>query len=722
MKRISILILALAFLGSGLGCDNDRDALSGADRSPSATSTPAESSKPSDDPPLNVILITVDTLRADALGAYGQKRFTSPNLDRLAREGVVFLHAMASAPSTLPSHASIMTAKHPYAHGARANAGYILPAENETLAEVLQRNAYRTGAETAAPVISHLTQLNQGFDQYRDLSSGDIVKKKSISVRQADGSKGTIEVDERTASDITDFGIRFLRENQDAPFFLWLHYFDPHAHYTAPSEYGNLIPDSPYHAEVRYVDSQIGRLIRNLEVLHLQGRTLLVVTSDHGESLMEHGEQTHSSYLFETTMHVPLIFWGAKSIPKDWQVNSMVRTIDIAPTILELLGLSPLEEAQGRSLVPLMTGERRDLQLTGYGESIELHSMFGSSILRTIRQDRWKYIHKLRPALYDLVQDPKELDDLARQHPEKVEELYQVLRDEIRNAPASPDDARVAVDEATLLQLQALGYTGAVPSANLDDELATLEPNGPDPDDLFEDVKEYGAGFQYSSIAKHAEAHAIFEGLVERHPKRLQLLTTLAYSLIHLERYADAVAILHRAIETDPEHVKAYTMLARCEEAQGHLEESEAATRIALGLRPCSAVARLQLAQILEKSGRYEEQLAILGEGVDQCPDVFEVMNNYAYLLSSSPNPDIRDGAEAVRVAKLAVEKSGGARPAIMDTLAGAYAEVGDFKRAVEVSRRAVALARNQKMPQGTIDALEMNFESFRQGKPARTQ
>jgi arylsulfatase A-like enzyme len=307
MKRMSILILALAFLGSVSGCDNDRDAPSVTDRPHSATSNPADSSKLSADPPLNVILITVDTLRADALGAYGQKRFTSPNLDRLAREGVIFLHAMTSAPSTLPSHASIMTAKHPNAHGARANAGYILPAENETFAEVLRRHGYRTGAETAAPVVSHFTQLNQGFDHYRDLSSGDIVKK-SISVPQADGSRGTLELDERSASDITDFGIEFLRENREDPFFLWLHYFDPHAHYIAPSEYGNLIPDSPYHAEVRYVDSQIGRLIRNLEVLRLQGRTLVVVTSDHGESLMEHGEETHSSYLFEPTMRVPLIF------------------------------------------------------------------------------------------------------------------------------------------------------------------------------------------------------------------------------------------------------------------------------------------------------------------------------------------------------------------------------------------------------------------------------
>jgi tetratricopeptide (TPR) repeat protein len=367
-----------------------------------------------------------------------------------------------------------------------------------------------------------------------------------------------------------------------------------------------------------------------------------------------------------------------------------------------------------------MTGEQRDLQLTGYAESMELHSMFGSSILRTIRQGQWKYIHKLRPSLYNLSHDPQELDDVARQNPEKVEELYQALRDEIRNAPTSPGDARVVMDEEMLLQLQALGYTGAIPSADLGDELATLEPKGPDPADLFEDVKEYGAGWYHSSVAHHAKASSVFEGLVERHPKSLQILTSLAYSLIQLERYADAVTILHRAIETDPEHVKAYTMLARCEEDLGHLEASEAASRVALDLQPCSATARLRLAQILEKSNRHEEQLTILREGVEECPDAFEVLNNYASLLSTSPNPEIRNGTEAVRVAKLAVEKSGGARPAILDTLAGAYAEAGDFGAAVQISRRAVELAQQQRMPEGVIDALEDNFELFRQGKPSR--
>ncbi len=721
MKRRTILFLALALCGFGSGCDNEQGSPSGTSQPPSPESSSATSPNNFREPPLNVLLITVDTLRADALGAYGQKRATSPNLDRLAREGVVFLQAMSSAPSTLPSHASIMTAKHPYAHGARANAGYILPKENETIAEILRQNGYRTGAETAATVISHFTQLNQGFDHYRDLSSGDITRK-SISVSREDGSVDRLEVNERLATDITDFGIEFLRENQSNPFFLWLHYFDPHAQYSAPQKYGELIPDSPYHAEVRYVDSEIGRLLKSFEILGLQERTLIVVTSDHGEGLMEHNEYSHASYLFQTTMRVPLIFWGAKSVLKDWRVNSLVRTVDIAPTILDLLDLPAMKEVQGRSLEPLMTGESSDLQLSAYGESMELHFMFGSSILRCIRQGSWKYIHKLRPELYDLVRDPNELDDLASQHPEKVEELFRVLREEIRNAPARPDDAQVAIDEETLLQLQALGYAGADPSAHPADELASLEPNDPDPADLFSDVLEYAFALENSFLGKYAEAIAIFEALDRRHPKSLSILTALARSLIHLERFDDAVSVLHRAIENNPAHVKAYNMLAESEEALGHLEESEAASRISLELQPCSVSARLRLVRVLERNERHQERISILREGTEKCPDDYEVLNNYAYLLATSSKPEVRNGAEAVRIAKLAVERSGGTRPGIMDTLASAYAEANDFESAVKISRRAVDLARQQKMPERVVDALERNLETFRQGKPSRIE
>ena len=716
MKRIVLALSTLLLFGFGLGCDSEQSAPSTSDALPAGGSL----SRDSGNPRLNVILITVDTLRADALGAYGQSRFTSPNIDRLAREGIVFLRAVTSAPSTLSSHASIMTGTQPYVHGARSNAGFILPEENETLAEALKRNGYHNGAEIAANVLDHGTQLNQGFDLYRDLSSGDI-HKKSISVRKANGSVETVDVDERTADDITDFGIQFMRETRDEPFFLWLHYFDPHTLYGAPSAYENLIPDSPYHAEVRYVDTEIGRLLRNLELLGLGDRTLVVLTSDHGEGLGEHGEATHSYFVFDTTMHVPLIVWGAKSRPQGWAVESLVRTIDIAPTILDLLDLPPLEHAQGRSLVPLMTGEVADLELLGYGESMELHSAFGSSILRFVRRGDWKYIHKLRPALYDLSQDPDELQDLASRHPEKIDEFSQALRESIRDAPAQPRSAQVAIDEKTLQQLRALGYTGAAASADLVGEMSMLDIHGPDPSDLVDDVHEYSDGWSFMVLMQYEKAVEVFERLVERHPATPIPLVSLGDALVRLGRYADAVPVLQRAIQADARQVRAYNMLARSEQALGHFEEAESAGRASLELQPCSAEARLRLAQLFGAGGRAEEQIEILRDGAERCPDGFEVLNYYAYLLSTATDAELRDGAEAVRVAEIAVEKSGGERADILDTLASAHAENGDFGKAVTISRRAVDLAVAQKKSEALLDALKQNLDLFSRRQPARS-
>ncbi|MFP6654950.1 MAG: sulfatase-like hydrolase/transferase, partial [Myxococcota bacterium] len=640
------------------GCPDDRNPSRPRGESPAEESAQKALGQTADEDALNVILITIDTLRADALGRYGQERFTSPNIDLLSREGVLFSQATTSAPSTLPSHASIMTARHPYAHGARANAGYLLAEENETLAEILQRSGYRTGAEIAASVIGHGSQLNQGFDQYRDLSSGNITRKK-ISVTQPDGSQREVALEERPAQDITKFGIEFLRQNDPRPFFLWLHYFDPHAHYTAPQEYQNLIPDSPYHAEVRYVDAEIGRLLRHLKQLRLDERTVVVITADHGESLNEHDENTHSAFVYQSTMHVPLIFRGPQTkFLRNWRVAAPVRTIDIAPTILDLLGLPPFAEAQGRSLTALMTGERDDLHLTSYGESLELHSMFGTSILRFLRRDQWKYIHQLKPALYDLAADPRELRNLAEARPDRVEALAEALRAEIQSAPKKPGTAEVAIDEETIRQLRALGYVSASPSSESTDELASLELKGPNPSALSGDYQVFGQAWYHSSLGEHAKAAAIFADLAERHPKSLTILTDLAGSMIKLEKYSPAVDILHQAIEIHPDYEKTYNLLARAEEALGHFEEAEAAARRSLERQPCAGDSRLRLAALLGRTERTREQLETLRDGVEACPDAYEVLNNYAYLLSTSPKPEIRNAREAVRVAKLAVEKS----------------------------------------------------------------
>ncbi|NNL67658.1 MAG: sulfatase, partial [Myxococcales bacterium] len=262
--------------------------------------------------PRNVVLISVDTLRADALGSYGQEQDASPALDALAERGVVFDQCAASVPLTLPSHASIFTGKQPYAHGVRSNGRFRLAERHLTLAERLREAGFATGAETAAVVLGPRTGIEQGFAHFRGAEATDALTERA----------GT-----RPARDITRRGIEFVGEHRDEAFFLWLHYFDPHVPYDPPEPHRSRF-GSPYLGEVARVDEQVGEFLAELERRGLAERTLVVLTSDHGESLGEHGEQTHSAFVYESTMRIPLILAGPPELPRGARVSEPVRSID----------------------------------------------------------------------------------------------------------------------------------------------------------------------------------------------------------------------------------------------------------------------------------------------------------------------------------------------------------------------------------------------------------
>ena len=256
----------------------------------------------------HVVLITLDTTRADRLSCYGATGAATRNLDRLAAEGVMFSQCTTSSPSTLPSHTSIMTGKHPFVHGARANSGFVVPDSQVTLAERFRDAGWLTHAEIAAPVIGRDTGIVQGFTTYRDPHSTDIIKA-NLHFKQNRFDE-PIENTERIGEDIANRGIEFLRANHDKPFFLWLHFFDPHRPYLRWTEFERLCPDDPYRMELLYTDYHLGRVIDELRRLNLDASTLVVVTSDHGEGLGEHGEDTHSFFVYDSTMRTPLILWG----------------------------------------------------------------------------------------------------------------------------------------------------------------------------------------------------------------------------------------------------------------------------------------------------------------------------------------------------------------------------------------------------------------------------
>ena len=382
---------------------------------------PPSNADPQDQSPVaarSVVLVTIDTLRADALGIYGGKDVSTPHLDQLAADGVLFEQAHATSPNTLPSHASILTGEYPFEHGVRSNVGYGLPDEAVSLAERVAEAGYATGAEVAASVLRRDTGISQGFAHFRDTDSPG-VKLQTVVAELPQGTQ-TIPLKTREAAEITDAGIDFIERHADRPFLLWLHYFDPHFPYVPPDRFliGSpvthwpLEPEGPelwktrrrlYSAEVSYVDEQLGRFVEAMAGLGLAENALLVVTSDHGEGLGEHGEGSHSYYVHQSTMRVPLLLHGP-DIPAGLRVERPVSAIQVAPTIMQWLGLEGNGE-ESRTVLPVKdTG----FDVPIYGESIELNRVFGAPVLRFLRVGQWKYVHKPRAQLFDLMVDPGE--------------------------------------------------------------------------------------------------------------------------------------------------------------------------------------------------------------------------------------------------------------------------------------------------------------------------
>lgn len=610
-----------------------------------------------------------------------------------------------------------MTGKHPFVHGARANAGFVLPEANETLAERLKAAGYRTAAEIAAPVIGRDTKLDQGFDSYRDLDSPD-VQRYRVKYSDTPGSQ-VLELSERVADDITRHGIEFIRSAKDERFFLWLHYFDPHRPYLPHGGPGTSPQDDPYLSEIRYADAHFGRVVAELEQLNLRDRTLVIVVGDHGEGLGEHGEDTHSFLVYDATMHVPLIMWGADAVPRGRRIGSLVRTVDIAPTVADLAGAEPLANIHGVSLAPLLAGDRADLELTGYGESLEPLTMFNCSILRFVREGDWKYIHKVNPELYDVRIDPAELHNVAGEHPEQVAALQARLHDLVSQAASLSESARVDVDERTRVQLQNLGYVGSAPPENLDDEVGSLALEGPDPNDKVADVSFMAEGWEAIRHHNYDAAADSFRAGWKRNPDSLPALEGLIGALMQGGRGEEAIPLLERAMQMGGEAPRHLISLAQLLSKQGRYEEAERYLRRTIEIAPDDPSGYIELAATFAEQHAYDREKAVFEDGLRLFPDSLELLNNYAILLAACPEDSLRDGPRAVELAEKAVALTGGTHPAILGTASLTYAEIGDFERAISTAHKALELMRGRDMQDWQKEISEQ-LTQYEAGKPVR--
>jgi arylsulfatase A-like enzyme/Tfp pilus assembly protein PilF len=580
----------------------------------------------------NVILISIDTTRADHLGCYGHPQVKTPNIDRLAAEGVLFEQCVAAVPVTLPSHASLLTGAYPFVHRVRDNGTFQLHADNVTLAEALADAGYATAAQVGAFVMNHEFGLDQGFAVYRD-----------VQFDQAGGPNRRLG-HEFTAEQVTDGAIELLRQVADRRFFLFVHYFDPHQPYEPPPRFARQYIQ-PYQGEIAYTDEQIGRLLRGVEEASVGGQTLIVLTSDHGESLGQHQEATHAYFLYDSTLVVPLIVWCPPKVPSGRRIATQVRLIDVAPTVLGLLGVPRLPHAQGADLSPLILGHAMDLRLEAYAETFYNRYNLGFAQLRAWRSDGWKYIHAAPPELYDLATDPRELRNLAPSQPERVAEMRARLRELLTDVPrvVSAPQARRSASPQDLRRLESLGYVagGAAAAEDVEtDELLLFEPVGPNPMEHAREIRLTTRAVGLVRTGQHAKIEKAIRELLaefgERSRRFVWAHAHLAGALAAQGKLEEALTHFDIAIEGRPEDGQMHTMKGLVLRALGRNEQAIAAFQQAAALEPVFAVTYLNLGEALTAADRTDEALEQYRLAVKTDPRMLRAHVNLAELLAAS--------------------------------------------------------------------------------------
>jgi tetratricopeptide (TPR) repeat protein len=583
------------------------------------------------------VIVTIDTLRADRLGCYGSVDVETPHLDRLAREGARALHSMAHVPLTLPSHVSLFTGKLPFEHGIRDNLAPALTKDIPTLAEVLRAEGFRTAGFVSSVVLAGHTGLGRGFEIYSDRFAEASDEVRFLNTVQKRGDQ------------VLEEAISWLDGASSERSFLWLHLYDPHDPYEPPEPYRTRYRDRPYDGEVAWADELVGRLDEALERSGRSDETLLVVTSDHGEGLGDHGEALHGYFTYESTLSVPLLFRGPGIRPGS-QIEVTVGTVDLFPTVLDLLGLSPPPglPRPGRSLAGALLQEADAVEAPLYAESLVPRLHFGWSDLRVMREGRWKLIRAPRAELYDLVEDPGERRNLMGRTDTPSKRLRDALDERLAaEREGSPVASLETVPRELLEQLGALGYVGAGGGGSASDP-------GADPKDKIEEfrianglIREGIVRLQEKDPRGSAER---FQELLRRGIESFEVHYYLGRALLQLNRLEEAAPHLEEAIEMLPGHPAAYDALAECLTAQGKLPEALvvldqgqlavpedaalheregqllrqsnepsraiAAFEKAAELAPKAALVRIRLGELYRDQGRLRDAIAVMREAV----------------------------------------------------------------------------------------------------------
>lgn len=569
-------------------------------------------------PPPNLVLVTLDTVRADRLGAYGYAAAETPWLDRLGREGVRFEQVSSQVPLTLPSHATILSGLLPPHHGLRNNGIGTFPEEPATLATLLAGAGYRTGAFVGAFVLDRRFGLGRGFDVYDD----EIVRDP--------GNETALEA-ERPGREVMDRALAWLGQPAPAdtsrPFFLWIHLYDAHAPYVPPSPWRERHPGRPYDGEISAVDEQVGRLLQELQQRGLAERTVVAVAADHGEGLGDHGEQTHGLLLYEPTLRVPLLVRGP-GVEAGQVVRTPVSLVDLAPTLAGLLGKSfPAPRLDGRDLAAALREGEEPPPAELYAET-RYPEMFGWSPLSALRRRNLKYISSPEPELYDLERDPGEAANLAGKQGAPAAGFAARLAEIEAGAVEAPRGT--AVDAETRARLASLGYaTGAPPAPR---QRGEARP-GPNPRRMAALFERFERAHYDLEAGEMEGALAELEALVAADPKNPIFRGELAKAFRRKGEIARAVPLYRQAAEDAPADPDAWYNLATALQEAGRAAEAREAIRSAMHLDPARPEAHNTLGIVLLAEGKPAEARQEFELAVSIDPRNATALNNLGNVL-----------------------------------------------------------------------------------------
>ncbi|HVN81875.1 MAG TPA: sulfatase-like hydrolase/transferase [Terriglobia bacterium] len=581
---------------------------------------------------VNLLLVTIDTLRADYVSCYGGNKVDTPAIDGLAARGVRFSQAFAQVPLTPPSHACILTGTYPPVHRLRDLEGFVLDDRLPTLATIAQSAGFRTAAIVAAAVLSRQYGLSRGFDSYAD----DIkaAKGKAPSRGIVAELRGNV-VTERAIGWLEKFQQENTKQRSVTRFFLWVHYFDPHYPHDPPVPYRSRYPRDPYGGEVAYVDEQFGVLLNWLSSHRLAENTLVMLLSDHGESLGEHGEYTHGVFLYDSTMHIPMILAGP-GISKGHVITQQVRTIDVMPTLVDYLGLFPGNQVQGQSLMPAIADGKAVPTQYSYMETLYPKTHLGWSELRGMRTEEWKLILAPKAELFQLKADPAESRNLLQQYPAQSDHLQKKVW-EVAGIPRGNETLEIQpFSEQTREELRSLGYASSGTSQKL-----VLGQSGPDPKDQIHVLASIGRADQLMAENSFREAASLLRAKVSEDPTNPWIYEHLVTCYDELGQLSEAIRISKQAIRNKADTDRTYSDLGTIYLRLGDRTRATSSMEQAARMNPADLRNLCNLATVYLELGREPDSERILRSVLAQDSEHAAANNLLGVLEVQRGHPDL---------------------------------------------------------------------------------